>query len=37
MLTVGATATVIGYPHRSTADEMRAERLTIAGKTAELR
>jgi hypothetical protein len=37
MLTVGATATVIGYPHRSEADEMRAERLTVAGKTAELR
>jgi hypothetical protein len=37
MLAVGKTATVIGYPHRSEADEMRAERLTIAGKTVELR
>jgi hypothetical protein len=37
MLAVGTTATVIGYPHRSEADEMRAERLTIAAKTVELR
>jgi hypothetical protein len=33
----GAQATVVGYPHRTDADEMRAERITIAGKTIELR
>ena len=37
MLAVGAEATVEGYPHRSEAGEMRAERITIAGKTVELR
>jgi hypothetical protein len=37
MLAVGTTATVIGYPHRTDAGEMRAERITIDGKTAELR
>jgi hypothetical protein len=37
MLAVGTTATVVGYPHRSDAGEMRAERITINGKTAELR
>jgi hypothetical protein len=37
MLAVGTTATVVGYPHRSDAGEMRAERITIGGKTAELR
>jgi Family of unknown function (DUF6152) len=37
MLTVGTTATVVGYPHRSDAGELRAERITINGKTAELR
>jgi hypothetical protein len=37
MLAVGTTATVMGYPHRSDAGEMRAERITINGKTAELR
>jgi hypothetical protein len=36
-LKVGATATVVGYPHREKADEMRAERITIEGKTTELR
>lgn len=36
-LKVGTTATVVGYAHRSTPDEMRAERITIAGKTTELR
>ena len=34
---VGATATLVGYPDKSKADELRAERITIAGKTAELR
>jgi hypothetical protein len=36
-LAVGKTATVVGYPHRSEADEMRAERITVDGKTIELR
>lgn len=36
-LKVGTKATVVGYAHRSTPDEMRAERITIAGKTTELR
>lgn len=36
-LKVGTTATVVGYPHRSEPDEMRAERITIDGKTVELR
>lgn len=33
----GATVTVVGYPNRSKPDEMRAERITVDGKTAELR
>jgi hypothetical protein len=37
MLAIGTTATVVGYAHRSSAGEMRAERVTIDGKTAELR
>jgi len=37
MLQVGTAARVVGYPHRTQADEMRAERLTINGKTVELR
>lgn len=37
MLAVDTTATVMGYPHRSEAGEMRAERITFQGKTAELR
>ena len=36
-LRVGTRATVVGYPHRSTEDEMRAERITIDGATVELR
>src|SRR5438093_13308496 len=36
-LRVGGTATVVGYPHRSNEDEMRAERITIEGATVELR
>jgi len=36
-LKAGATATVVGYPHRKKGDEMRAERITIGGKTVELR
>ncbi len=37
MLTVGATVTVIGYPHREKTDELRAERITVGDKTIELR
>ncbi|MGH7279037.1 MAG: DUF6152 family protein [Candidatus Rokuibacteriota bacterium] len=37
MLKAGTKATVMGYPHREHAEEMRAERITIAGKTVELR
>lgn len=36
-LAVGTPATVMGYPHRSDPTELRAERITIAGKTTELR
>jgi hypothetical protein len=36
-LKVGATARVEGYPNRTDAQEMRAERITIGGKTVELR
>jgi hypothetical protein len=37
LLAAGTTATVHGYPHRTEADELRAERITIADKTVELR
>jgi len=37
MLKKGATAAVVGYPNRSKPEEMRAERITIGGKTVELR
>lgn len=36
-LKIGETATVEGYAHRNIADELRAERITLAGKTTELR
>ncbi len=36
-LKAGTSAKVVGYPHRQDADELRAERITIAGKTIELR
>ncbi len=36
-LKTGAEATLVGYPHRSNQDEMRAETITIGGKTVELR
>ena len=36
-LKVGATATIMGYPHKKTMHEIRAERITIDGKTTELR
>jgi hypothetical protein len=37
MLKAGAEATVVGYPNRSDAGELRAERITIGDKTTELR
>jgi hypothetical protein len=37
MLTAGTKVTVVGYPHRRDAGEMRAERITIGDKTTELR
>lgn len=37
MLKEGVKATVVGYPHLKVKDEMRAERITIDGKTTELR
>src|SRR3954471_8855075 len=33
----GTVATVEGYPNREKSDELRAERISIAGKTTELR
>jgi hypothetical protein len=33
----GVKATIVGYPHLRIKDEMRAERITIGGKTTELR
>jgi Family of unknown function (DUF6152) len=37
MLVEGASATVEGYSHRTNKGELRAERITINGKTVELR
>jgi Family of unknown function (DUF6152) len=37
MLQAGTAASVEGYPHRNNPNEMRAERITIDGKTVELR
>ena len=37
MLKPGTQATVVGYQHRGESQEMRAERITIEGKTVELR
>ena len=37
MLKTGTTVTVVGYPNRSKPEEMRAERITVGGKTVELR
>ena len=37
MLKVGSQATVVGYIHKTTPTELRAERITIDGKTTELR
>jgi len=36
-LKAGSKATVVGYPNRNKPEEMRAERITINGKTVELR
>jgi hypothetical protein len=33
----GARATVVGYANRGKPEEMRAERITVGGKTVELR
>ena len=37
MLANGTSASVEGYVHMQTKDELRAERITIGGKTVELR
>jgi hypothetical protein len=37
LLKTGSAASVEGYPNRNKPDEMRAERITVAGKTVELR
>lgn len=37
MLKAGTVVSVYGYPSTRTANEMRAERLTVGGKTVELR
>lgn len=36
-LKVGGTATIVGYQNKQIKDEIRAERITIDGKTTELR
>ena len=36
-LVPGRTVTVVGYPNRHKPDEMRAERITVDGRTVELR
>ena len=37
LLKVGTTVSVEGYQHKTDAGEMRAERITVDGKTVELR
>ena len=37
MIAKGAKVTVMGYPHKEHPGELRAERITIADKTTELR
>ena len=37
MVAVGKVAQAYGYPSTATKDEMRAERITVDGKTVELR
>ena len=36
-LVPGAKITLVGYPNRNKPEEMRAERITIGGRTVELR
>jgi len=36
-LKAGNTATVVGYPNRNKPEELRAERISVPGKTIELR
>lgn len=36
-LASGKQVSVVGYPHRNNQEEMRAERITVNGKTVELR
>ena len=36
-LKAGVAVTVVGYPNKTDPGEMRAERITVAGKTVELR
>ena len=36
-LAPGATVTVVGYANRGKPEEMRAERITVGGRTVELR
>ena len=37
MVTVGKTVSAFGYPSTAEKDEMRAERITVDGKTIEMR
>jgi len=37
LLAPGGTATVVGYVHKTHRDELRAERISVGGKTVELR
>jgi hypothetical protein len=37
LLKPGTTVTIVGYANKSKPEEMRAERITVAGKTVELR
>ena len=37
MVAAGKTISAYGYPSTATADEMRAERITVDGKTVEMR
>jgi hypothetical protein len=37
VLRAGASVSVVGYPSRTDPDEMRAERITVDGRTVELR
>jgi len=37
LVAVGKTVTAYGYPSRAEKDEMRAERITVDGKTYEMR